>query len=251
MTLKELFSPPSRPMPPGISFPMNEPGMKAGGGSPLCPMWTKPTRTTFSLSAGRKVCWLLDHYPEPVIHTLMNSLSTHDTVRAITCLGVDHPVPSDQQGDYGLSPKEYERGKKLFQMASMLQYTLPGFPCLYYGDEAGLDGFADPWNRRCYPWGREDEALIGFFRQLGNIRKEFAKAFRGEFRFVAAADSLAAFVRGGMVLTAVNRGQQDAFMAVKGQKILAVVGECTLEEHSIRIGPDSGAIVQIKAACHS
>ena len=188
---------------------------------------------------------ILDHYPEPAVHTLMNSLSTHDTVRAITCLGVDHPVPSDQQGTYQLSPQEYERGKKLFQTAALLQYTLPGFPCLYYGDEAGLSGFADPWNRRCYPWEREDGQLIDFFRQLGAIRQEFSEAFSGEFRFVAALDGLIAFVRGGKALTAVNHGAQDAFVAIKGKKVLEMVGNCSLEEHGIRIGPDSGAIVEI------
>lgn len=191
------------------------------------------------------VMGILDHYPQPAIHTLMNSLSTHDTVRAITCLGVDHPVSSDQQGTYSLSLEEYERGKKLFQTASLLQYTLPGFPCLYYGDEAGLSGFADPWNRRCYPWEREDTELIAFFQQLGSIRKDFADTFHGEFRFVAAMDGLAAYLRGGRILTAVNRGPQEAFIALKGKRILASLGACVLDEHGIRIAPDSGAIIEI------
>lgn len=192
------------------------------------------------------VMGILDHYPQPAVCTLMNSLSTHDTVRAITCLGVQHPVPSDQQGTYQLSSQEYQRGKKLFQTAALLQYTLPGFPCLYYGDEAGLSGFADPWNRRCYPWEREDTELIDYFRRLGAVREEFAVAFQGEFRFVAAMDGLVAFVREGKVLTAVNRGTQDGFVALKGKQVLAKIGNCSLEENGIRIGPDSGAVIEIK-----
>ncbi len=188
---------------------------------------------------------LLDHYPEPTIHTLMNSLSTHDTVRAITCLGVEHPVPSDQQGTYQLSPQEYERGKALFQMAALLQYSLPGFPCLYYGDEAGLDGFADPWNRRCYPWGREDEELIGFFQRLGTIRREFSEAFCGEFHFVAASDGFIALVRGKKVLTAVNQGTQDGYVALRAQRVLISLGNCSLEGEGIRLEPDSGAVIEI------
>lgn len=188
---------------------------------------------------------ILDHYPQPAVHTLMNFLSTHDTVRAITYLGVDHPVSSEQQGTYQLSAQEYERGKRLFQTASLIQYTLPGFPCLYYGDEAGLSGFADPWNRRCYPWGREDGELIEFFCKLGDIRREFAEAFCGEFYFVAAMDGFIAFVRGAKVLTAVNQGTQDAFVSLKGKRMLAVLGDCALEENCIRIGPSSGAVIEI------
>ena len=188
---------------------------------------------------------ILDHYPQPAVHALMNSLSTHDTVRAITCLGVDHPVSSEQQGTYQLSSREYERGKKLFQTASLIQYTLPGFPCLYYGDEAGLTGFADPWNRRCYPWGREDDELVEFFRQLGNLRWEFSEAFCGEFHFVAAMDGFVAFVRGKKVLTVVNQGTQDAFVSLKGKRMLTVLGNCAFEENRIRIGPSSGAVIEI------
>ena len=40
-------------------------------------------------------------------------------------------------------------------------------PCLYYGDEAGVQGFADPYNRAPYPWGREDEELLYHYRMLG------------------------------------------------------------------------------------
>ena len=42
-------------------------------------------------------------------------------------------------------------------MASFLQFTLPGAPSIYYGDEAGMEGYRDPFNRRTFPWGREDE----------------------------------------------------------------------------------------------
>ena len=192
------------------------------------------------------VMGILDHYPEPAVHLLMNSLSTHDTVRAITCLGVEHPVPSDQQGEYLLSEEEYQKGKRLLQMAAFLQYTLPGVPCLYYGDEAGLDGFADPWNRRCYPWGREDVGLVSFFQQLGKLRGDFAEDFRGALRFVAANDGLVAFVRGGKVLTVINQGTQDAYIAMKGMETLLKIGTCTLEEYRIRIAPDSGAVIRIE-----
>ena len=61
---------------------------------------------------------------------------------------------------------------KKLKVAGILQYTLPGVPLIFYGDEAGLEGYEDPFNRRCYPWGREDKDLIEFFTRLGEIRKE-------------------------------------------------------------------------------
>ena len=56
-------------------------------------------------------------------------------------------------------------------MAYAIIYTLPGVPCLYYGDEAGLTGMADPFNRGTYPWGQEDTELIAYFQKLGELHK--------------------------------------------------------------------------------
>ena len=55
-------------------------------------------------------------------------------------------------------------------MATLLQFSLPGIPCIYYGDEAGLDGFDDPFCRRAYPWGRENNELMDWYKKLTNMR---------------------------------------------------------------------------------
>jgi glycosidase len=55
-------------------------------------------------------------------------------------------------------------------MASFLQYMLPGSPSLYYGDEALMEGYKDPFNRRTFPWGQEDRELQAHFRLLGQLR---------------------------------------------------------------------------------
>ena len=59
------------------------------------------------------------------------------------------------------------------KLAAAIQYLLPGVPCIYYGDEAGLEGYRDPFNRACYPWGREDEGLIDWYKKLGKMRREY------------------------------------------------------------------------------
>ena len=67
----------------------------------------------------------------------------------------------------------------------VLQFFLPGVPCIYYGDEAGLEGYKDPFNRRCYPWGKENLDMIDFTKQLAVIRKS-SKAFaQGEMKFLS------------------------------------------------------------------
>ena len=58
----------------------------------------------------------------------------------------------------------------LLKLASLMQYTLPGIPCVYYGDEAGMEGYRDPFNRGCFPWGHEDAELVNWYRSLGKIR---------------------------------------------------------------------------------
>ena len=80
-------------------------------------------------------------------------------------------------------------------MASFLQYALPGAPSLYYGDEAGLEGHADPFNRRTYPWGREDTALLDHFRRLGALRKAQEPLRLGDIQFFQASEQKLGFTR--------------------------------------------------------
>ena len=80
-------------------------------------------------------------------------------------------------------------------MASLLQYTLPGSPSLYYGDEAGMEGHKDPFNRRPYPWGRENRVLLEHFRRLGQLRKHYPALRLGSIEFTHAADHRLSFAR--------------------------------------------------------
>jgi len=78
-----------------------------------------------------------------------------------------------------LSGEEYERAKKKLFAVMTLQMTLPGVPCIFYGDEAGLYGHADPFCRKFYPWGRENAQLIRHYTALGQMRKNYASVFAG------------------------------------------------------------------------
>lgn len=118
------------------------------------------------------VLTILENYPSPSQRLLFNSLSTHDTVRAITMLAGEEYTGGDREWQAQrshLSDAQYARGRSLLLIAYTLLYFLPGIPCLYYGDEAGVCGWRDPFNRATYPWGREDQWLIEAFRKLGRL----------------------------------------------------------------------------------
>lgn len=185
---------------------------------------------------------LLDHYPLPAIRTLMNPLSTHDTPRAMTVLGVDHPVDPAQQGDYLLTPEEYQAGASRLRIAAVIQYTLPGFPSLYYGDEAGAFGFADPWNRRCYPWGEEDPELLAFFASLGRMRLEHAGRFAGSMRFFQLAPGQVAYLRGEDLLIAANVSDKPMQVAACAEQILVQTGEIDCSDKMVCLAPDSAVV---------
>ena len=158
---------------------------------------------------------LLENYPPQVSGILMNCLSTHDVPRALTALAapeMDGRGRDWQREHNTLDADTYYAGRQLLLLAAVIQYTLPGCPCLYYGDEAGLVGYADPFNRGTYPWGREDTGLVEFFRILGNLRKGSPILRRGEFVPVAFDARGCAYLRRapqGTILVCVNRGGED------------------------------------------
>lgn len=122
---------------------------------------------------------IMENYPEPVIKNLMNILGTHDTERILTVIS-----------DYYDSNAE-----KILKLASAIQYTLPGVPCIYYGDEAGMVGRKDPFCRRCYPWGDENKKLVSFYQELGKFRANATSLKNGEFIPVFIGKSSFAFIR--------------------------------------------------------
>lgn len=134
---------------------------------------------------------VLEHYPKQSLDVLMNLVGSHDTARAITVLsGIKPPYSKKDRADFTLSCEQYDLAKRRLKVASALQYTLPGVPCVFYGDEAGKQGFEDPLNRGTYPWGREDTDLIEHYRALGKIREKYKDLLQGETHFVKDSDKL-------------------------------------------------------------
>lgn len=142
----------------------------------------------------RTVNGIVNNYPGRVLRNLMNPLSTHDTVRALTAVsGEELPGTKDERAEFRL--RDPETAKKRLRLAVALQYTLPGVPCVYYGDEAGMEGCEDPFNRRFYPWENADRSLTEYFKRLGKLRTR-AELNGGGIAFLRAGDGLVEFTRG-------------------------------------------------------
>lgn len=192
---------------------------------------------------------IVENYPEPVLHLLMNLIGTHDTERALTVLG-GKPANGrgrEWQAAQTLSPEERRRGLRRLRLASLLQYCLPGVPSLYYGDEAGLEGYRDPFNRGCYPWGQEDAELVAWYRALGALRREASPLRDGSCILWDTPETVAAFVRQNQteaLLCAVNRGESPAelVLAPEWQACVPRFGG-RIEQGVLHLEAETGAVL--------
>lgn len=159
---------------------------------------------------------IVENYPKQCLDVMMNHIGTHDTVRAITRLAGESAEYRDRewQSSHKLSVFEYAQGVDRLKLAVGIQYTLPGVPSVYYGDEAGMQGYRDPFNRGCYPWGEENAELLEFYEKMGKIRLENPVFKEGRFYPVSAALGCVAYVRkdeNGEVLVIANRNAHDIY----------------------------------------
>jgi len=122
----------------------------------------------------RQMSSLYENYPAPFSACLMNLLGSHDRARVINTLcgreGLEKPRMERQ--NVPIEPDALEKGQKLLQVMLSLIVSMPGIPCVYYGDEAGMQGADDPFNRKPFPWGHEDEKLTEMFRRILSKRRQ-------------------------------------------------------------------------------
>jgi len=140
---------------------------------------------------------LAENYPAGVLNSNLNLLSSHDVSRAITML-LD-PTDGEREELHrrlrAVTPEQLALGKSRFLLASFLQFMLPGCPCIYYGDEAGMTGYRDPFNRQFYPWGNEDEALQAHIRKLAHLKNGSDILKRGNVQVIRSGNGTIAFRR--------------------------------------------------------
>lgn len=124
--------------------------------------------------------------PKRIRDMQMNLLGTHDTQRIITTLAGESSEGRSNRylATKRMNEEETALGVKLVKMAYSILATIPGIPAIFYGDEAGLEGYHDPFNRMPYPWGKENRELIDFYRRLGSIRRSSNIYKSGEFKLM-------------------------------------------------------------------
>lgn len=163
-----------------------------------------------------KLLSLKENYPRENFYGAMNLIGSHDRQRIMTEMGAE---------------SNYDDAAKKVKMASVLQYALPGVPCIYYGDEAGMTGAADPENRNGFIWDKENTDTVAFFRQLGLIYKEHPVLKDGDIRMISddvdvaggKSNDILAFVREDAVkyrdekiVVIVNRSNEVKPVSLKG-----------------------------------
>ena len=197
-----------------------------------------------------------ENYPAFAFYSAMNSLDTHDTPRCLTLLGAGgeyRDQTKEWRARFHLSPKQLQRGRALLKAAALLLFCFPGSPTVYYGDEAGMEGFEDPFNRQTYPWGCEDRELLDWYRALGRLRGRWQALRRGAIRYLRGKGPLLAFVReteGERLLCAFNAGDGEQTFTADEGRLYPLLGQAELtqeeELYAITLPPRSGAVFLVK-----
>ncbi|MGG7099009.1 glycoside hydrolase family 13 protein [Clostridium sardiniense] len=122
----------------------------------------------------KRIMSLYENYPIENFYSNINLLGNHDTERIFTML---------------------EEDKELLKLAIAIQMTIPGVPLIYYGDEVGLTGGKDPYNRKTYPWESPNTEILDIYKRLIGIRNNEEVLKKGDFKFIDNTEGLIIYKR--------------------------------------------------------
>jgi len=202
------------------------------------PLWGFLANTDISydpqmIDAQTCMAWM-DNYRASLSHQqqlrMFNQLDSHDTARFKSLLG-----------------KDVAR----LPLAVVWLFTWPGVPCIYYGDEVGLDGNNDPFCRKPFPWNKEqqDRDLLALYQRMAKLRHRTQALRHGGCQVLYAEDNVVVFVRvlkQQRVLVAINRGE-PCEVVLEASPLLAVK-EWLLKEGKGTLADDVLALPAISAS---
>jgi glycosidase len=174
--------------------------------------------------------WL--NYPPEMYYVLMNLLSSHDVARIRTALSMpmNAPNPRDmtraEQAAYCVEEAQDALGGRLQRLATAIQFSVPGMPAIYYGDEVGMTGLLDPFNRRT--WREEDAMIRDWYKKLAAARATHPVLRTGHALFYATNGNVLAVLRHALDGT-------DAFGKVIAPGAVLTIINPTNESHRIVI----------------
>ncbi len=160
------------------------------------------------------------HYPKDMANNLMNVLGTHDTERLITVLAGDDPNGKSNRelAESKMNDEQRKAGADMQILCYTLISALPGIPCVFYGDEIGMEGYHDPFCRRPFNWQNTTNnprdlytgKILSAYREIGKTRIRSEALRKGDFR-IAYCDKNAVIVirtyKNETVSAVINRGE--------------------------------------------
>ena len=157
-------------------------------------------------AVAKELSSLAQNYPKPFLYALMNLMGSHDRPRILNVLAGNDgsDIPRSQRADHRLSQEERMIGALREQLMLRFVFSVPGMPCIYYGDEAGVEGCADPFCRRTYPWGREDQDMLARYKAMTAMRNGHPVLKTGECAYIAPCSAVLGVIRK-------NENGKDAF----------------------------------------
>jgi len=163
------------------------------------------------------------NYPKPMYYSLMNLLGSHDVDRLRNALATDvnlRSLPREQQVKFYFSDEAMDKALKYERLCAQLQFSIPGVPSVYYGDEQGMTGVNDPFNRGVFKEG--DKPLHDFYAALAKVRNSAAALSTGHAEFMTqnkdvlmilryitdGKDAFGLEAENGVYLSVINRSEE-------------------------------------------
>ncbi len=201
---------------------------------------------------GASLMSLMENYPRENFYGALNLIGSHDRARTLTVLGGAPDYLSDnEKSRFRLSHEAYSFAVKRMKLMSLLQFVTPGVPCIYYGDEAGMEGYEDPYNRGTYPWGNENEELMEHYKRLGKLRQDYPALNQGDYRPLSCEHSVYGCIRtldDEVVLALFNRDTDSSAVVDLPEgftKVEFTTGEkVAIKSGYITIPPITGVILK-------
>ena len=125
--------------------------------------------------------------------------------------------------EYKMNEDQRITAVKLLKLAYLIVATMPGVPCIYYGDEAGVEGGRDPFNRKPYPWGHENKELVSWYKELGSVRTREPIFESGYYKVLEVKNGIFSYKRfddKGEIVIIVNRTEHEYTALVAGISLL-------------------------------
>ena len=181
---------------------------------------------------------IYENYPLHHFYSLMNLIGTHDTPRILTLLGESpdqDKLSLDEKEQFKLDDEMRQLGIKRLKLLTLVQMTFPGIPSIYYGDETGLEGYADPINRRTYPWGYEDKEILDWYKKITGFRSKYDILKTGSFEILDLDRDVFGYIRS-------TEGAKDVFNRECDENIAVVLANRSNREIEISIDLKTNAI---------